>query len=80
MSQPKLIWNWRDVLRRAWSVRLFALSVICDLLGIVLAVRGSFSSVEGVALWLQMAGALFGAAGFAARFFYQRGLSVEGGA
>lgn len=38
----KLIPNWRDVLRWAWSVRLFALSVLCDVLGIVFAVRGSF--------------------------------------
>ena len=73
----KLIPNWRDVLRWAWSVRLFALSVLCDVLGIVLAVRGSFSSVEGASLWLQIAGALFGAAGFIARFMYQRGLSPE---
>ena len=73
----KLIPNWRDVLRWAWSVRLFALSVLCDVLGIVLAVRGTFSSVEGAALWLQIVGALFGAAGFIARFMYQRGLSAE---
>ena len=46
----KLIPNWRDVLRWAWSVRLFALSVLCDVLGIVFAVRGSFSSVEGASL------------------------------
>lgn len=73
----KLIPNWRDVLRWAWSVRLFALSVLCDVLGIVFAVRGSFSSVEGASLWLQIVGALFGAAGFIARFMYQRDLSPE---
>lgn len=69
--------NWLDILRRAWSVRLFALSVLCDVIGIVLAVRGTFASVEGVSLSLQVAGALFGAAGFMARFVYQRGLSRE---
>ena len=71
-----LLCNWRDILRRAWSVRLFALSVLCDVLGILLAVRGTFSHTEGAALWLQIAGALFGAAGFIARFIYQRSLSA----
>lgn len=69
--------NWKDIARRAWSVRLFALSVLCDLLGIWLAVRGTFSHHEPAALWLQIGGALAGAAGFAARFVYQRGLSAE---
>lgn len=69
--------NWIDIARRAWSVRLFALSVLCDLLGIWLAVRGTFSHHETAALWLQIGGALAGAAGFAARFVYQRGLSAE---
>ena len=73
----KLIPNWRDVLRWAWSVRFILASVVCDVLGIVFAVRGSFSSVEGASLWLQIAGALRGAAGFIARFMYQRGLSAE---
>lgn len=69
--------DWKAVLTKAWSVRLFALSVMCDVLGIVFAVRGSFSSVEGASLWLQIVGALFGAAGFIARFMYQRDLSPE---
>ena len=56
----RLLPNWAELLRKAWSVRLFALSVLCDVLGIVLAVRGTFTSVEGAALWLQIAGALFG--------------------
>ena len=73
----RLLPNWAELLRKAWSVRLFALSVLCDVLGIVLAVRGTFASVEGAALWLQIAGALFGAAGFIARFIYQRSLSAE---
>ena len=73
----RLLHNWPELLRKAWSVRLFALSVLCDVLGIVLAVRGTFASVEGAALWLQIAGALFGAAGFIARFIYQRSLSAE---
>ena len=69
--------DWKAVLTMAWSVRLFALSIVCDVLGIVFAVRGSFSSVEGASLWLQIVGALFGAAGFIARFMYQRDLSPE---
>jgi len=69
--------DWKAVLTKAWSVRLFALSVLCDVLGIVFAVRGSFSSVEGASLWLQIVGALFGAAGFIARMTYQQGLSRE---
>lgn len=73
----KLGADWKAVLAKAWSVRLFALSIACDVLGIVFAVRGSFSSAEGASLWLQIVGALFGAAGFVARFLYQRGLSKE---
>lgn len=69
--------DWKAVLTKAWSVRLFALSIVCDMLGVVFAVRGSFSSVEGASLWLQIVGALFGAAGFIARFMYQRDLSPE---
>jgi hypothetical protein len=69
--------DWKVVLTKAWSVRLFALSIVCDVLGTVFAVRGSFSSVEGASLWLQIVGALFGAAGFIARFMYQRDLSPE---
>lgn len=69
--------DWKAVLTKAWSVRLFALSIACDVLGIVFAVRGSFSSAEGASLWLQIVGALFGAAGFIARFMYQRDLSPE---
>ena len=42
--------DWKSVLTKAWSVRLFALSIVCDVLGIVFAVRGSFSSVEGASL------------------------------
>lgn len=72
-----LAYDWRDILRRAWSVRLFALSLACDIAGIWLAVRGAFAHQEGAALALQIAGALFGAAGFAARFIYQRGISKE---
>ena len=30
--------DWKAVLTKAWSVRLFALSVMCDVLGIVFAV------------------------------------------
>lgn len=73
----KLLSNWHEILTKAWSVRLFALSLLLDCLGIWLSVRGVFIGREGPALWLQIGGALVGAAGFIARFMYQRGLSKE---
>lgn len=72
--------RWREVLRRAWSVRLIAASFGCQVVGIVLAVAGSVGVHETPwrAVALQVLGACFSLAAFVARLVYQRGLSDEG--
>lgn len=70
----RLLPDWPLVLRRAWSVRLIALSALCDVAGVALAVSGTFAHQRGPALWLQVAGALLGIAGFVARLVYQQNL------
>ena len=42
----KLIPNWREVLRWAWSVRFILASIVCDVLGIGLAVAGAMGVQE----------------------------------
>lgn len=74
--KSRLIWNWREVLKKAWSVRLFALSVALQIVGTAMEVRGSFAQREGLAMWLQVGGVLIGTAGIVARFMYQ-GLSKK---
>ena len=72
-----LIWNWRTVLKKAWSVRLFALSVALQLVGTVMEVRGSFAQREGAAMWLQVGGVAIGIAGLIARFIYQDSINKK---
>lgn len=75
----KLIPNWRDVLRWAWSVRFILASIVCDVIGIVLAVSGAMGVQESPwrAIALQVLGATFSLGAFIARFVFQRGLSRE---
>ena len=75
----KLIPNWRDVLRWAWSVRFIAASIVCDVIGIGLAVAGAMGVQESPwqSITLQIVGALFSLAAFIARLTYQSGLSKE---
>ena len=75
----KLIPNWRDVLRWAWSVRFILASVVCDVIGIGLAVAGAMGVQESPwqSITLQIVGALFNLAAFIARLTYQRDLSRE---
>ena len=75
----KLIPNWRDVLRWAWSVRFIAASIVCDVIGIGLAVAGAMGVQESPwqSITLQIVGALFNLAAFIARFVFQRSLSRE---
>lgn len=75
----KLIVNWRDLLKRAWSVRFIAASFLCDVLGIGLAVAGVLGVQETPwqSIGLQVAGAVFTLAAFIARLTYQKGLSRE---
>ena len=76
---PRLAPRWREVLRRAWSVRLMAASFAAQVLGIGLTVAGSVGVQDTPwrALALQVLGAALGLAAFAARLVYQRGLSDE---
>lgn len=71
----QLLSNWRDVMRRAWSVRLFGLALVFECLGIALDVHGKFSGNEVSAIWFQIAGAVFATAGTIARFIKQPSLS-----
>ena len=75
----KLIPNWRDLLRKAWSVRFIAAAFACSVIGIVLTVAGSMGVQESPwqSITLQIVGALFNLAAFIARLTYQRGLSRE---
>ena len=75
----KLIPNWSDVLRLAWSVRFILASIVCDVIGIGLAVAGATGVQESPwqSITLQIVGALFNLAAFIARLTYQRGLSRE---
>lgn len=75
----KLIPNWRDVLRWAWSVRFIAASFVCDVIGIGLAVAGVMGVQESPwqSIGLQIVGAAFTLAAFIARLVYQRGISRE---
>lgn len=69
--------DWHDTLRRAWSVRFIGLSFLCDVIGIVLAVRGFAGVHESPATSMawQIGGAAFTLAAFVSRLVYQRGLS-----
>ena len=70
--------RWREVLRRARSVRLFAASMACQATDVVLSTTGAFSNHYGTSLALKLAGVALGGLGVWARFVYQRGLSDEG--
>lgn len=71
--------RWREVLRRAWSVRLMAASFAAQVLGIGLTVAGSVGVQDTPwrAVALQVLGAALGLAAFVARLVYQKGLSDE---
>ena len=69
--------SWRAVLRRAWSVRLWALSVACQAADVILSTRGAFSADPNARIALQLAGVALAAAGLIARIVAQRDLSDE---
>lgn len=75
----RLLHNWPELLRRAWSVRFIAASFACQVIGIVLAVVGSIGVHESPwrAIALQVLGAVFSLGAFIARLIFQRGLSDE---
>ena len=72
----KRIANWRLVFRRAWTVRLIALSV---LLGLLAALVEFAPAIIPMPIWAQFALALaspvVGVAAFIARFIAQRNLA-----
>ena len=76
-ARLRLAPRWRLMLRRAWSVRLFAASVACQALDVLLSTTGVFAGHYGASLALQLAGVVFAALGVWARLVYQHGLSAE---
>lgn len=75
----RLVCNWPELLRKAWSVRFILASLACDVIGIGLAVAGAIGVHESPwrAIALQVLGALFSLAAFIARLVFQKGLSRE---
>lgn len=73
----KLLSNWRDVLRRAWSVRLIALSVllvVLDISAVALETLGLLADRPTWSIAFRSLAALFGVAAFVARLIAQKGL------
>mgnify|MGYP003598914216 CR=1 FL=1 len=64
--------SWRAVLRRAWSVRLWALSFACGAADIVLSVLGQLRPEAGWRMGLQLLGLVFAMAGLVARVLVQK--------
>jgi len=66
--------EWRDILKKAWSVRFFALSILLQGIDVVLSTFGAFSMNPGARIALQLLGVIFAAAGLWARFVYQKNM------
>lgn len=67
----KLVWNWREVLRKAWSVRLMILAAVLSGVEVALPFFGD-SLPRGVFALLSM---LVVGGAFVARLMAQKGLS-----
>ena len=74
----KLLSDWKEVLGKAWSVRLIAASWVCDVLGVVFAGWGIYSGSLVPFLILSILGATFGVAAFVARLMAQRNMRDAG--
>lgn len=75
-----LLPNWRDVLARAWSVRLIALTVlllVLDIGAVVLEGVGMLVDRPVLSIGLRSLAALCGVGAFIARLVAQNGLSGE---
>ena len=70
--------NWRAVLHKAWSVRLFVLSVLLQVADVLLSTYGSFSTSLRWSIWLQVAGVACSVAGVIARFVFQGSIHGSG--
>jgi polyferredoxin len=67
----KLIWNWREILRRAWSIRLMLLAALLS--GVEVALPFFMDSMpRGIFAGLSF---LVVASAFVARLIAQKGLS-----
>lgn len=76
----QLLNHWRDVLRKAWSVRLAtlaALLLVLDLGAVLLETMGLLADRPEVSLLLRGASAVLGVASVIARIVAQRGLARE---
>lgn len=73
----KLLADWRAIIGKAWSVRLFALSVACQAADVILSTRGAFSQDPDARIALQLTGVALAAAGLIARIVAQRNLPRE---
>ena len=75
-----LLYNWRDILRKAWSVRLISVTVLLlalDLGAVVLDAAGMLADRPAVSIALRLCAAVTGVAAFIARLLAQKGLSHE---
>ena len=73
----KLGANWKSVLRKAWSVRLIAVSVlliVLDVGAVVLEAGGAMAATPAWSIGLRSLAAVFGVAAFVARFVVQAGV------
>ena len=64
--------EWKQVLRKAWSIRLWALGFVCDVSAILFLVWGQFSEAFITSIVLQCTGTIFGFAAFVARLLVQK--------
>lgn len=69
--------RWRETLKRSWSFKLFAVSVACQVLDVLLSTAGMFAGHYAMSVALQLAGVAFAALGLWARLVFQKGLSRE---
>ena len=69
--------DWKSVLTKAWSVRLFALSIALQAADVVLTTRGAFNDDPDARIALQLLGVACAAAGMVARFIHQRGINGD---
>lgn len=66
--------DWRNVLRKAWSVRLIALAFACTAIEITLTALGTVAHDVRWLIALQVVGAAFGIGAFVARLVVQQGV------
>lgn len=71
----KLGANWRNVIKRAWSIRLLSLAIalmLADIAAVILETVGMITGHPGVSIALRSVSALITAGAFVARLTVQR--------